>query len=122
MIKPNLWQKLAVVTAALIGVLHGAALQMRANTRHEQEVVQRLSLGLAEHIAQRSELMDTSGMRDAAVRAVRPADGGQPQRRVYLLDDQGRILATMRPVGTWCAPGWTWRRCAACWQHRADPR
>ena len=46
MIKPNLWQKLAVVTAALMLACCMAllALQMRANTRHEQEVVQRLSL------------------------------------------------------------------------------
>ena len=44
MIKPNLWQKLAVVTAALMLMCCMAllALQMRANTRHEQEVVQRL--------------------------------------------------------------------------------
>ena len=94
MIKPNLWQKLAVVTAALMLTCCMAllALQMRANTRHEQEVVQRLSLGLAEHIAQRSELMDTSGMRDAAVRAL----FGQlmavnPSVEVYLLDDQGGL-------------------------------
>ena len=54
MIKPNLWQKLAAVIAALMLMCCMAllALQMRANTRHEQEVVQRLSLGLAEHIAQ----------------------------------------------------------------------
>ncbi len=40
MIKPNLWQKLAVVTAALMLACCMAllALQMRANTRHEQEV------------------------------------------------------------------------------------
>lgn len=102
MIKPNLWQKLAVVTAALMLMCCMAllALQMRANTRHEQEVVQRLSLGLAEHIAQRSELMDTSGMRDAAVRAL----FGQlmavnPSVEVYLLDDQGRILGHDAPSG-----------------------
>lgn len=102
MIKPNLWQKLAVVTAALMLACCMAllALQMRANTRHEQEVVQRLSLGLAEHIAQRSELMDTSGMRDAAVRAL----FGQlmavnPSVEVYLLDDQGRILGHDAPSG-----------------------
>lgn len=102
MIKPNLWQKLAAVIAALMLMCCMAllALQMRANTRHEQEVVQRLSLGLAEHIAQRSELMDTSGMRDAAVRAL----FGQlmavnPSVEVYLLDDQGRILGHDAPTG-----------------------
>ena len=102
MITPNLWQKLAAVIAALMLVCCMAllALQMRANTRHEQEVVQRLSLGLAEHIAQRSELMDTSGMRDAAVRAL----FGQlmavnPSVEVYLLDEQGRILGHDAPSG-----------------------
>lgn len=102
MIRPNLWQKLAAVIAALMLMCCMAllALQMRANTRHEQEVVQRLSLGLAEHIAQRSELMDTSGMRDAAVRAL----FGQlmavnPSVEVYLLDDQGRILGHDAPSG-----------------------
>ncbi|MDT3501681.1 sensor histidine kinase [Stenotrophomonas maltophilia] len=102
MIRPNLWQKLAAVIAALMLMCCMAllALQMRSNTRHEQEVVQRLSLGLAEHIAQRSELMDTSGMRDAAVRAL----FGQlmavnPSVEVYLLDDQGRILGHDAPSG-----------------------
>ena len=102
MIKPNLWQKLAAVIAALMLMCCMAllALQMRANTRHEQEVVQRLSLGLAEHIAQRSELMDTSGMRDAAVRAL----FGQlmavnPSVEVYLLDDQGHIRGHDAPSG-----------------------
>lgn len=108
MIKPNLWQKLAAVIAALMLMCCMAllALQMRANTRHEQEVVQRLSLGLAEHIAQRSELMDTSGMRDAAVRAL----FGQlmavnPSVEVYLLDDQAASSATMHPAAIWCATG-----------------
>ena len=118
MIKPNLWQKLAAVIAALMLMCCMAllALQMRANTRHEQEVVQRLSLGLAEHIAQRSELMDTSGMRDAAVRAL----FGQlmavnPSVEVYLLDDQGRILGHDAPTGHLVRNGWTWHRCAGCW-------
>ena len=102
MIKPNLWQKLALVMSALMLTCCMALLawQMRTNTRHEQEVVQRLSLGLAEHIAQRSELMDTSGMRDAAVRAL----FGQlmavnPSVEVYLLDEQGRILGHDAPSG-----------------------
>jgi hypothetical protein len=49
MIKPNLWQKLALVMSALMLTCCMALLawQMRTNTRHEQEVVQRLSLGLA---------------------------------------------------------------------------
>ncbi|WMJ67711.1 HAMP domain-containing sensor histidine kinase [Stenotrophomonas sp. 24(2023)] len=102
MIRLSLWQKLAAVFCALLLLCCMAllAVQMRTDVRHEQEVVQRLSLGLAEHIAQRSELMDTSGMRDAAVRAL----FGQlmavnPSVEVYLLDDQGRILGHDAPSG-----------------------
>lgn len=98
----RLWQKLAVVFCALLLLCSLALLgmQMRMAIRHEQEVVQRLSLGLAGHIAQRSELMDTAGMREPAVRAL----FGQlmavnPSVEVYLLDDQGRVLGHDAPRG-----------------------
>lgn len=98
----RLWQKLAAVFAALLVLCSLALLgmQMRTAMRHEQEVVQRLSLGLAAHIAQRSELMDQTGMREPAVRAL----FGQlmavnPSVEVYLLDDQGRVLGHDAPPG-----------------------
>ncbi|KAF1014132.1 MAG: Sensor histidine kinase ResE [Stenotrophomonas maltophilia] len=100
LVRLSLRQKLAAVFCALLLLCCMAllAVQMRTDLRHEQEVVQRLSLGLAEHIAQRSELMDTSGMRDAEVRAL----FGQlmavnPSVEVYLLDDEGRILGHDAP-------------------------
>ena len=98
----RLWQKLAAVFAALLVLCSLALLgmQMRMALRHEQEVVQRLSLGLAGHIAQRSELMDQAGMREPEVRAL----FGQlmavnPSVEVYLLDDQGRVLGHDAPSG-----------------------
>ncbi len=102
MISLRLWQKLAAVFCALL-VLCGLALlgmQMRTAGLHEQEVVQRLSLDLAAHIARRSELMDDAGMRQEDVRAL----FGQlmavnPSVEVYLLDDQGRILGHDAPQG-----------------------
>ncbi len=102
MIRLRLWQKLALVSSALLLVCGSVllVLQMRASTRHEQEVVQRLSLDLAAHIAARSELMDSRGMRPDAVRAL----FGQlmavnPSVEVYLLDAGGRILGHDAPAG-----------------------
>ncbi len=102
MIRLRLWQKLALVSSALLLVCGGLLLfvQMRTSSRHEQEVVQRLSLDLAAHIASRSELMDGHGMRPGAVRAL----FGQlmavnPSVEVYLLDAQGRILGHDAPAG-----------------------
>jgi signal transduction histidine kinase len=72
-----------VVFAALLLVCCGASvwLQMRSNGMHEQEVIQRLSSGLAAHIAENSELMKPGGLnQDAGERPVRQADGRQPQR------------------------------------------
>lgn len=98
----RLWQKLAAVFAALLLLCSLALLgmQMRMAVRHEQEVVQRLSLGLASHIAQRSELMDQAGMREPEVRAL----FGQlmavnPSVEVYLLDEEGRVLGHDAPTG-----------------------
>lgn len=98
----RLWQKLAAVFCVLVLVCGGAllAMQMRMTVRHEQEVVQRLSLGLAAHIAGRSELMDERGMREPQVRAL----FGQlmavnPSVEAYLLDPQGRIVGHDAPAG-----------------------
>lgn len=102
MIGLRLWQKLAVVFCALVLVCGAVllAMQMRMSVRHEQEVVQRLSLGLAAHIAQRSEVMDESGMRQPQVRAL----FGQlmavnPSVEAYLLDTRGRIVGHDAPEG-----------------------
>ncbi len=98
----RLWQKLALLSALLL-VLSGMALlamQARQAVHHEQEVVQRLSLDLAAHIARRSELMDAGGMRDDAVRSL----FGQlmavnPSVEVYLLDTRGEVIGHDAPAG-----------------------
>ena len=95
MIRLSLSQRLSVVFCGLLLVCCGALamMQMRASVMHEQEVVQRLSRGLAEHIAQSGELMDRDGLRPANVRDLfGKLMAVNPSVEVYLLDDRGRIL------------------------------
>ncbi|WP_282298212.1 HAMP domain-containing sensor histidine kinase [Stenotrophomonas sp. PS02289] len=102
MIRLTLSQRLTAVFFALL-LACGAALmwiQMRSTTLHEQETVQRLSRGLAEHIARSGELMDARGMRGGDVRALfGKLMAVNPSVEVYLLDDQGRILGHDAPEG-----------------------
>lgn len=72
MIRLTLSQRLSAVFFALLLLCCGALvwIQMRSTTVHEQETVQRLSRGLAEHIARSGELMDGRGMRNGEVRAL----------------------------------------------------
>ncbi|MQP75306.1 HAMP domain-containing protein [Stenotrophomonas sp. MYb238] len=98
----TLSQRLSLVFCALLLVCCGALawIQMRSTRMHEQETVQRLSRGLAEHIARSSELMDARGMRDGEVRALfGKLMAVNPSVEVYLLDDQGRILGHDAPDG-----------------------
>lgn len=102
MIRLTLSQRLSVVFFGLLLVCCGALawIQMRNTRMHELETVQRLSQGLAEHIARRGELMDTRGMRDGNVRALfGKLMAVNPSVEVYLLDDQGRILGHDAPDG-----------------------
>lgn len=98
----TLSQRLSVVFCGLLLVCCGALawIQMRSTRMHEQETVQRLSRGLAEHIARRGELMDAHGMREGEVRALfGKLMAVNPSVEVYLLDDQGRILGHDAPDG-----------------------
>ncbi|MEG2803330.1 HAMP domain-containing sensor histidine kinase [Stenotrophomonas sp.] len=102
MIRLTLSQRLSVVFCALLLVCCGALMwiQMRSTAMHEQETVQRLSRGLAEHIARSGELMDARGMRGNEVRALfGKLMQVNPSVEVYLLDDQGRILGHDAPDG-----------------------
>lgn len=102
MIRLTLSQRLSVVFCALLLVCCGALMwiQMRSTAMHEQETVQRLSRGLAEHIARSGELMDARGMRGGEVRALfGKLMQVNPSVEVYLLDDQGRILGHDAPEG-----------------------
>ena len=98
----SLTQRLSLVFAVLLLACSGISLlfQIRAEARHEQEVVQQLSSGLAAHIAGTAQLMDAGGWKPDAVRdlfdklmAVNPAV------ELYLLDPDGRIVGHAAPPG-----------------------
>ncbi|WP_179588610.1 sensor histidine kinase [Pigmentiphaga litoralis] len=96
----SLSQRLSVAFAVLllISCSVSAVLQMRANTQHEQETVQRLSAGLAGHIASNSELMDRSGWKPQAVRDLfNKLMAVNPSVEVYLLDRDGQVVASGAP-------------------------
>ncbi|MCD0502667.1 sensor histidine kinase [Bordetella petrii] len=98
----TLTQRLSAVFALLLLACCGVSawLHMAANERYQQEVVQRLSSGLAAHIAGTRPLMGDSGWNPESVRmlfdqlmAVNPAV------EVYLLGNDGRIEADAAPPG-----------------------
>ena len=98
----TLTQRLSLVFALLLLACCGASawLQVRSSHLREEEVTQRLSRGLAAHIAQRTELMDAGELRPDAVRRL----FGQlmvvnPSVEVYLLDANGYITGDDAPPG-----------------------
>ncbi|GAB3628826.1 Sensor histidine kinase ResE [Pandoraea terrae] len=100
--KLTLTQRLSLVFAVLLLVCCGTSawLQIRANRMHDAEVVQGLSKGLAEHIAENAQLMDANGLKPDAVRQL----FGQlmvvnPSVEVYLLDQAGNIAGHAAPAG-----------------------
>ncbi|MET0543564.1 MAG: ATP-binding protein [Variovorax sp.] len=103
--KPWRWSlshRLSAVFAVLLLACCGASawLQMAASMRHEQEVTQRLSSGLAAHIAGNAELMRSDGLNQAAVKSLfDQLMAVNPSVEVYLLDPDGRIAAQAAPPG-----------------------
>ncbi len=98
----TLTQRLSAVFALLLLACCGASawLQISANLRYEQEVVQRLSSGLAQHIAGTNELMDANGWKPEAVRSLfSMLMMVNPAVEVYLLDNDGRIVGDAAPPG-----------------------
>ncbi|WP_416421654.1 HAMP domain-containing sensor histidine kinase [Pseudomonas sp. App30] len=96
----SLSQRLSLVFAALLLACSGVAiwLQISASTRHEQEVVQRLSSGLAAHIAGTAQLMDASGWRPEAVHELfDKLMAVNPSVELYLLSRDGRIVGNGAP-------------------------
>ncbi|MEG3060870.1 MAG: two-component sensor histidine kinase, partial [Comamonas sp.] len=90
----TLSRRLSMVFAALLLVCCGASvwLQLRSNGKHEQEVIQRLSSGLAAHIAQNAELMKPGGLDQGAVKDLfDKLMAVNPSVEVYLLGLDGRI-------------------------------
>ena len=98
----SLSRRLSLVFAALLLTCCGASawLQMKANGRHEQEVTQRLSLGLAAHIAGDATLMQGDGLNPDAVRGLfDKLMAVNPSVEVYLLGVDGVIQAQAAPPG-----------------------
>ncbi|MCY1273124.1 Adaptive-response sensory-kinase SasA [compost metagenome] len=98
----TLSQRLSLVFAALLLACSGVSvwLQVMASERHEQEVVQRLSSGLAAHIAGTAQLMDADGWRPEAVRGLfDKLMAVNPAVELYLLDSTGRIVGHAAPAG-----------------------
>lgn len=102
MTRLTITQRLSFVFAALLVACSAVSawLQIHASTRHEQEVVQRVSFGLADYIAGRAQLMDASGWRPGAVHML----FGQlmavnPSVELYLLDKQGKVVGDAAPSG-----------------------
>ncbi|MEG0557077.1 MAG: HAMP domain-containing sensor histidine kinase [Comamonas sp.] len=98
----SLSRRLSAVFAALLLVCCGASvwLQVRSNGKHEQEVIQRLSSGLAAHIAGNAELMKPGGLNQEAVKDLfGKLMAVNPSVEVYLLGLDGRIEAQAAPPG-----------------------
>ncbi|MFM9425033.1 signal transduction histidine kinase [Variovorax sp. GrIS 2.14] len=106
---PSMWSipsslstRLSIVFAVLLLACFGVSawLQMAGSERHEQEVTQRLSIGLAAHIAGNAELMKRDGLNPPAVHELfDQLMAVNPSVEVYLLDAEGRIVGQAAPPG-----------------------
>ncbi|RKJ98395.1 sensor histidine kinase [Alicycliphilus denitrificans] len=95
-------QRLSAVFVVLLLACCAAsvALQMRGSERHEQEVIQRLSLDLAPQIARYPELMEPRGFNPSAVSGLfDKLMAVNPSVEVYLLDAGGHIQSYSAPEG-----------------------
>jgi signal transduction histidine kinase len=98
----SLSQRLSLVFALLLLACTAAAawLQISAGRLREEETVQRLSSGLAQHIADSAPLMDAGGLRPEAVRELfDKLMAVNPSVEVYLLSQDGAIVADAAPQG-----------------------
>ena len=102
MIRLTLSARLSLVFCALLLASSAAAawLTIRANRLLEQELVQRLSSDVAEHIAASAEFMDENGLKPDAVRLLfDQLMSVNPSVEVYLLDGTGAIVGDAAPSG-----------------------
>jgi signal transduction histidine kinase len=98
----KLSHRLSAIFAVLLLACCGASvwLQTRSSERHEQEVVQRLSIGLASHIARHSALMEGDGLNPQEVHDLfGKLMDVNPSVEVYLLSQDGTIVAQAAPPG-----------------------
>lgn len=95
-------QRLSTVFAVLLLACCSVSawLQMRFNEQHGQEVIQRLSGGLAAHIGSSAVLVESTGLNTQAVSELfGKLMDVNPSVEVYVLDHQGRIVANAAPEG-----------------------
>ncbi len=98
----SLSQRLSLVFAVLLLACTAAAarLQISASRMREEETAQRLSIGLARHIADSAPLMDAEGLCPAAVRELfDKLMAVNPSVEVYLLSEDGHIVGDAAPRG-----------------------
>ena len=102
MTRLTLSTRLSLVFCVLLLASSFAAawLTIRANRMREQELVQRLSSDVAEHISASAEFMDATGLRPDAVRILfDQLMSVNPSVEVYLLDGTGAIVGDAAPSG-----------------------
>ena len=98
----TLSRRLSLVFAVLLLTCCGVSawLQTQSSGRYEQEVVQRLSGGLAARIAGSAELMARGGLNQDAVSALfGKLMDVNPSVEVYVLAPDGRVVAQDAPPG-----------------------
>ena len=96
----SLYSRIALVFAVVL-ITFGAVLgwlSYAAAKYHQHDVMQRLSSGLAKHIASHEQLLGANGINRKAVHDVfQMAVAVNPSIEIYLLDAEGRILAHSPP-------------------------
>lgn len=98
----SLYSRIALTFAVLILLFGGlcGGLDLIAAKNHQQEIVQRLSRGLAEHIAGHWPLLKADALNSRAVGELFDMlMVVNPSIEVYLLDPNGLILAHQAPPG-----------------------
>lgn len=98
----SLYSRIALTFALLILLFGGlcGGLDLIAAKNHQQEIIQRLSRGLAEHIASHWPLANANELDNRAVGELfHMLMVVNPSIEVYLLDSTGLILAHQAPPG-----------------------
>lgn len=98
----SLSQRLTLVFALLLLVCSTLTgwLQLRSNTQYSQQVIQRLSADLAQHIAVRNPLLQVNGLNPGSVKNLfDQLMAVNPSVEVYLLDSNGKIIGDAAPSG-----------------------
>ncbi len=98
----SLYRRIALIFAFLLLLFGGlcGGLELIAAKKHQQEIVQRLSRGLAEHIAGHWALYKQDEFdKQAAEELFHMLMIVNPSIELYLLDTQGKILSYNAPPG-----------------------